>query len=413
MPVHTEYSVVGLPLNAAPAMTMHVDINSCFATLEQQANPLLRGVPVAVAAYAQPFGCILAASREAKMWGVTTGMRVREGKELCPFLVVMEGDPNKYRFIHGRLKEILSSYSDRVSPKSIDEFVTDLSHTPSRHDLPRLSSEIKQRIRCEVGEWITVSIGVGPNRFLAKLGADIDKPDGFQVIDHRNLVDVYGRIDLTTFCGINTRYEKRLHEQGIFTPLQFLNADITTLRAAFRSVVSRDWYLRLRGYEVDDFNFTRRSYGQSYVLPRPSPESVWRPILAKLVDKATRRMRQDGYACKGVWLYLNFGALGGWHTSHIGKSAVFASPDCYQRALSLQDRCPVNYPVKQIAVSFAELEPLAILQLSLTDNIPRQRDLYRAVDAVNDRYGTYTLHPASMLGTATYVPDRIAFGTPR
>src|SRR5690606_12145758 len=132
--------------------------------------------------------------------------------------------------------------------------------------------------------------------------------------------------------------------------------------------------------------------------------------LAKLVDKAARRMRQDGYACRGAWLYLNFGTLGGWHKSHVGKTPLFTSSDCYKLALSIREKCPVNYPVKQIAVSFAELESLAVLQLSMVQNVPRQRDLYTAVDAVNDRYGTYTLHPASMLGTSSYVPDRIAFG---
>lgn len=399
-----------LSLNLAPPTVMHVDINSCFATLEQQANPLLRGVPLAVAAYAQPFGCILAASREAKLWGVQTGMRVQEGKECCPFLVVMEADPHKYRFIHDGLHDVLTRYSDSVHPKSIDEFVVDLTHSPARHDLAGTSRGIKAGIRDKLGEWITVSIGVGPSRFLGKLGADIDKPDGFQVIDHRNLVSVYEKIGLKTFCGINTRLERRLNEQGIMTPLEFLNADSTRLRAAFRSVVSRDWYLRLRGYEVDDFEFARRSYGQSYVLPHAASESEWLPILGKLVDKATRRMRGDGYACRSAWLYLSFGRLGGWHVSHRTKNAVFTPADCLALAESLYAKCPVRHPVKQIAVSFSDLSSLGELQLSLLQNFPKLKTLTEAMDAVNDRYGSYTLHAASMLGTGTYVPDRIAFG---
>lgn len=398
-------------LNPAQPLVMHVDINSCFATLEQQANPQLRGVPLAVAAYAQPFGCILAASREAKLWGVKTGMRVQEGRDLCPFLVVREGDPHKYRFVHRRLRRILDTYSDRTYPKSIDEFVLDLSRTPSQFDPAQLGPLLKDRIRREVGEWITVSVGIGPSRFLAKLGSDLDKPDGFRLLHAGNLLDTYRRMDdLKTFCGINFRLERRLHAQGIYTPLQFLSASLTTLRAAFRSVLARDWYLRLRGYEVDDFDFARRSFGQSYVLPQPLPESGWQPILAKLVDKATRRMRHDGYGCRSAWLSLSFGSRGSWHTSRTGRVTVFTPADCYRLAVSLYDRCPVHLSVKQVAVSFSDLEPLAVQQLSLTRNLPRLHALTQAADAVNDRYGPYTLHFASMLGTSRYVPDRIAFG---
>src|SRR5687767_1243547 len=100
-----------LPFNKTPPTKLHIDLNSCFATAEQQANPLLRGRPIAVAAYATPNGCILAPSVEAKRYGVKTGMRVKDGVQLCPQLLVLASDPEKYRFINRSLARLLSSYT--------------------------------------------------------------------------------------------------------------------------------------------------------------------------------------------------------------------------------------------------------------------------------------------------------------
>ena len=399
-----------IDLNRVPPTVMHLDINSCFATLEQQSNPLYRGVPLVVAAYNAPYGCILAASKEAKLWGVKTGMRVDEGKARCPFLITREADPDKYRFIHYQLKNILDEYSDRVYPKSIDEFVINLSHTPHSLDLEALTKRLKTRIRREVGEWITVSVGVGPNRFLAKLGSDIDKPDGFKIISYLNLLSIYSRISLTDFCGINHRLAHRLKEQGIFTPTDFLSSSLTVLRGAFRSVLARDWYLRVRGYEVDEVEFDRRSFGQSYVLPRPMKEKDWFPIMNKLVDKAGSRMRGSGFGARGAHLYLSFGSGGSWGQGHKSKELVFTNSDLSALIRALYRRCPFKLSVKQIAISFFELSPLENMQLALTQDLLRTRDLTLAIDHVNNLYGPYTLHSASMLGSSNFVPDRIAFG---
>src|SRR4029079_6897865 len=115
----TSNNFLELPLNPAEPTVMHIDLNSCFATIEQQANRKLRGRPVAVAAYTSPRGCILAPSIEAKTYGVKTGMMVAEGKELCPDLLILNSDPPKYRDAHLRLKKIFESYTNSVTPKSI------------------------------------------------------------------------------------------------------------------------------------------------------------------------------------------------------------------------------------------------------------------------------------------------------
>lgn len=158
--------------NPAPPLVMHIDFNSCFASIEQQANPLLRGKPVVVAAYASPKGCILAASREAKTMGkIKTGMQVQQARTLIPNLIVLEPDSMKYRAAHRALYKLLLSYTSDVEPKSIDEFVCYFQDFKTRPDPKAMALEIKSRIKSELGEYLTVSIGFGPNRFLAKQAA--------------------------------------------------------------------------------------------------------------------------------------------------------------------------------------------------------------------------------------------------
>ena len=118
-----DYLANNLPFNPKPSTIMHIDLNSCFATIEQQANPLLRNRPIAVAAYITGNGCILAPSIEAKKLGIKVGMRVREAKLLCPSLQILAPDPWKYRNIHTRLRDLISTYTADFTPKSIDEFV--------------------------------------------------------------------------------------------------------------------------------------------------------------------------------------------------------------------------------------------------------------------------------------------------
>ncbi len=385
---------------------MHIDLNSCFASVEQQANPLLRGKPVAVAAYAKSYGAILAPSVEAKLYGIKTGMSVRDALELCPFLIVREADPPKYRQVHKQIGDLLNDYSDHVISKSIDEFVLTL---PSGSDPVGVSREIKSRIKSEIGDYLRVSIGVSTNQILAKLASGLHKPDGFDIIDHTNYSEVYGRIKLQEFCGINIRNEARLHRVGIFTATQFYEADIQTLKSAFQSVLGRYWYTRLRGYEVDDVEFARRSYGQSYVLPHPMDIEEWRPILAKLIAKAARRLRSSGYYSTGIGLSLHFGDKSRWHTTHQGSSAIHDDANLLSFALSLYERDSPKKLVKKIAVTCFGLET-DTGQLSCLVDTTKQKSLVKSLDTLNDKWGEYSVTYGSFLGSSGHVRDAIAFG---
>lgn len=140
-----KFNFENLQFNSKTSNIMHIDINSCFATIEQQANPLIRNRPVVVAAYNSNNGCILASSVDAKKLGIKTGMHVRNGKNIYPNLIVLEPDPIKYRHVHKKLKELLLEYTPDVIPKSIDEFVLNLENTPSQKiGIIKASLEIKK-----------------------------------------------------------------------------------------------------------------------------------------------------------------------------------------------------------------------------------------------------------------------------
>ena len=142
-----------LPLNTTRPLIMHIDLNSCFAIIEQQANPLYRNKPLVVAAYDSPGGMILASSYEAKALGIKLGYSVRDARQVCPKIIVLTPDPQKYREANKRFSKILFEYTNNVVPKSIDEFVVDLRNSPSVNNgktMEEIGYEIKDKIKSSI-----------------------------------------------------------------------------------------------------------------------------------------------------------------------------------------------------------------------------------------------------------------------
>lgn len=426
--MQSKYSTLQLSFNLSPPFLMHIDLNSCFASVEQQANPFLRGKPVAVCAYTTPSGCILAASVEAKRLGIKTGMRVKEGKLLCRNLVILPSDPWKYRNVHLKLKKLLENYSSEVIPKSIDEFVVDFSgyeiasSRASRNDNTRIpyggsqlkgvALKIKKRIKEEVGDWLTVSIGIAPNRFLAKLASNFHKPDGLDEINCKNYLDCYLGLKLTDLPYIKARNALRLNRVGIHSVFDFYNAPLWKLRAAFHSINGYYWYMRLRGYEIDDVTFARRSYGNSYALPKPfSKIEDLSPIISKLTEKMSFRLRRAGYMASGVHLAIVYRNGHFWHKGIGFDKGFFESGDIYKKILQIFNLNPYKFPVGNVFVSVYNLKKITSLQLNFFEDIVRKKKLSEAVDGINERWGDFVISPARMLlGNKEMVPDRIAFG---
>ena len=406
-----------LDLNYNQPLIMHIDLNSCFAMIEQQANPLIRRKPVAVAAYDTPRGIILAASYEAKAKGIKVGVSVREAKLISPEIVIMTPDPDKYFDAHRRFKKVLLNYTSEITPKSVDEFVIDFSGSLAIQKglaLEAVGRQIKQDLKQELGEYVTVNIGIAPNRFLAKLAAGLNKPDGMDHISASNLRDTYANLGLIDLPGINYRYAARLNLAGIYTPLQFLDAPLWQLkREVFKSIVGFYWYLRLRGHEVDSLSFDRKSFGQQYALGQKTtdPQELSR-LLMKLCEKAGRRLRSQGFEARGVHFWMTFEDRTYWAKRRQLTSAIYSTQDIFTQAQRLMLSAPIPVKVTNIGVSVFKLGATHPVQLGLFDDTRLDtRALATAADIINDRYGEFTMVPALMANMQDVIIKRVAFGS--
>lgn len=403
--------------NPERPLVMHIDLNSCFATVEQQARPMLRGKPVGIANRGSDNTALVTASYEAKAMGVKVGMKVREAKILCPDLVVVETDPSKYRYVYHRLLDIMREYSSHVTMKSIDEGIIDFHNTTAEmqgRDLVEIGYEIKQRLKDEIGVWMRCNIGIATNRFLAKQAAGLHKPDGLDVITPANVRETLATLKLTDLTGIASRNEKRLNSVGIFTPLQFLDADPVVLqRIVFKSVVGRWWYDRLRGYEVDDVESDIKRVGRQYVLE--SFNLTHKEIsqrLHHLCESVGARMRSQQKSARGIYVYAKTLDHEYWHSSTLSLLPFSSDQTIYTLARRLFDQAPDR--LKEIGIHCYELEPIEDPQISFfNDQIVRERQVTHAIDGINKQYGERTIHSADTLGTGIYVKQKIPFGSTR
>lgn len=402
---------------------MHVDLNSCFATIEQQANPMFRGKPLVVAAYTSRNGCILAASIEAKRLGIKTGMRVRDGLSVYPRLVVLAPDPEKYRWVNRKLQALLSSYTPYLSIESIDEMVMDLAGTTAlkRSSMISIAWDIKERIKNEIGEWLTVSIGIAPNRYLAKVASGLHKPDGLDVITKENIETVFQTITLEDLCGIKAGNAGRLRLAGIRTPVEFCRASPIALVAALHSKTGWDWWQRLHGYhpsassgqgtEAPFGGPQQKTYGQSFALGIarvPSDPEVAK-IMAQLIVKMGRRLRTAGFVAYGMSVSFLFTDYSHWVKNLRTQEPLFADSDFLTHARALLIVAP-GKPVRIVSVTSFHLTPRGTGQIPLWNTDERKWRITDAIDAIANRWGEFTVTPGRMLAMEQKVLDRIAFG---
>jgi DNA polymerase-4 len=257
-------------------------------------------------------------------------------------------------------------------------------------------------------------VGIATNRFLAKTAAGLHKPDGLDVITSQNISQVLGELKLTDLTGIAGRNEKRLNSVGIFTPLDFLHADVTTLqKVVFKSVVGVWWYKRLRGWEVDDVSTDIKRVGRQYVLERfdLSHDEITQR-LHHLCESVGSRMRSQNKSARGIYVYGKTLEREYWHSSSLSQLPFSSDQTIYAMAQRLFANAPSR--LKEIGVHCYELESIDDPQLSFfNDQIARERQVTSAIDDINKRWGERTVHSAGTLGTGIYVKQKIPFGSTR
>jgi len=262
--------------------------------------------------------------------------------------------------------------------------------------------------------WMRCNIGIATNRFLAKTAAGLHKPDGLDVITSHNIRDILDGMKLTDLTGIASRNEHRLNSVGIMTPLQFLDADPVALRRiVFKSVVGEWWYKRLRGFEVDDVETHIQRVGRQYVLERfdlTHTEITQR--LHHLCESVGSRMRSQGKAARGVYVYAKTLDRNYWHSSTLSPLPFYSDSSIYAQAIQLFSKAPDA--IREIGIHCYELTEFEESQMSLfADEIIRERQVVEAVDVLNKRFGERTVHSANTLDTGIYVSTKIPFGSTR
>ena len=401
-------------LNLEPPRIMHIDLNSAFASAEQQAWPGLRGRPMGVTNRLSPECCVIAASYEAKALGIKVGTRRSEALALCPEFVILETDPSKYTHMYLNLLRIMKRYSPNVRMKSIDEGVIDFHGIKGidNSKLIRIGLEIKQRMKSEVGPWMRLNVGIGPNRFLAKMAASLHKPDGLDLIDHRNVVQMYRQLELEDLTGIADAYGARLRAHGIFTPLQFLEANDELLRRrVFKSIHGLHWHQRLRGYEVDDYETSLGMVGRQWMVKNPTNDDAFlRSCLHYLTETVGMKLRYRNVEARGVCVWMSFSRGGGWKDKRMYRTTFYTNQDIWERVSRLFDQRPKHMVVNCLGIYLYELTPSTKSQLSMFDDVTKASFLTKAVDEINDFYGTFTVFSADTLTGTQNVKQKIPFG---
>jgi DNA polymerase-4 len=283
-----------------------LDFNSYFASVEQELRPELRGRPLGILPVMAETTCCIAASYEAKRLGIKTGTLVAEARKLCPEVVFVQARPSVYVEMHHQLMDVVNSVIAITEVLSIDEVVCELTGSWQREEVVvKLAQEAKAKIRGQVGKCLTSSVGIGPNRFIAKMASNMQKPDGLTVVHEEDLPQALYRLKLGDIHGIGRAMLTRLERYGIRTVEALCQADRTSLRRIWGGMEGERLYDRLRGVDVPVVPTRRGSIGHSHVLPPPLRyDQGAYAVLSKLTQKAARRMRSEGFLAQRfeVWV---------------------------------------------------------------------------------------------------------------
>jgi DNA polymerase-4 len=415
---------------------LHIDLNSFFASVEQQLHPEYRGKPIAVVPTMADTTCCIAASYEAKAFKVKTGTQVGEARKMCPGIILVEGDHTEYAKYSKAINDAVDLICPVAHNTSIDEMTCQLigrEQEPPR--ARKIALDIKQSIYKNVGEALRCSIGMAPNRYLAKIASDMQKPDGLIGLLPSQLPRAIAHLELHDLPGVGARTEARLNAKGIHTMEQLLTLDRTGMHNLFNSVWGDRMYHWLRGDVTGDDGATvtsdvQKSLGHSHVMAPEfrSDEGAW-AVANKLLHKAAMRLRMEKFYAGSMAVTIRYQLTreqaermkSRRHTSgikHSGWGLEAKFHDC-QDTLTLLDimrqiwrQRPQGEESQRpffVGITLRELIPENEHQEDLFGDPDNRTQLSATMDKLNLKYGHTTLHFGSMLPARESAPTRIAF----
>jgi len=399
----------------------HIDMNSYFASVAQQMNPLLRGKPIGVGGKPGTRGIIAAASREAKKRGVKTAMSAYEALRLCPELIIVDGDMDAVVETTNRFLDIFRRYTDEVEVFSVDEAFLDVTDWHERYGGPvKMARMIKADMRRELGECITASIGIAENKLLAKLASDLQKPDGIVVLSKSSsstglfvriglsdpgvrfetFDEITKTLPLTELCGIAERLRIRLERIGITTIEELGRAPVGALIDEFGPVAGTKLHLMGNGEDpspVISVVDSPKSFGHSYTMPADvTDREILRKTLFALAEKVARRMRREGFSGRHIGVYVRYYDFSGTGEGMMRKNFTDDGLEIFRAAWKLARPLVGTRPARLLGVHVSEISHRGQIPLFPADR--RRVALIDAADEVNDRYGERTVEPLVTLG---------------
>jgi len=395
---------------------LYIDINSYFATIEQQVNPDLRNKPVAVVPVLSDSTCAIAASYEAKLKGINTGTKIYEAKKLCPELICIQSRHPLYIEYHHKIFNEIDRYLHVDHIFSIDEGACRLTGKYRLQEEALGAAQIiKKAIKTNIGEYITCSIGIAPNRYLAKIVSNMQKPDGLSVINPEELPSKLYPLNLKSLPGIGAKTRDRLIKNGISSVERLCSLDRPKLKAMWGSIWGEKvWYL-IRGADLPLEETKNSTIGHSKVLaPEEQKIEQAKNILVALTQKAASRLRSRKLFTTSLLLTVDLKS-GKSYKESIKIELSNDNSTILKYVIKAWDKIFArhgikNLGVKKIGISFYNLQAVSN-QLTFED-LGKQRKkqkLSTVLDSINKKMGINTI--ALGIVTKTYASEEIvAFG---
>ena len=387
--------------------SLFVDFNSYFASVEQHEDETLRGHPVGVVPVAAETTSLIAASYEAKAFGVSTGTLVRDARRLCPGIQIRVARPERYVYWHHRLIEAIDRAIPIARVGSIDEVACELvGRQRQRAMAEAIAAQVKHEVSLAApGGAIRCSIGIAPNDFLAKTASDMRKPDGLTVIEQAELPQALHGLTLRDLCGIGASMEARLHEAGISTVEELTAADKHRLRHVWGGIEGERMWGLLRGAWLPVAATVRGSIGHSHVLGPELRNAVGaRAVLKKLLVKAAMRMRREEMLGGALAVRIRF--VG--HELRWERDLTFDHTDDSRELLQLLNSMldsgqrkrllpgPTNAVPLSVSVTLLRLVPRTQSSGSLFAPTDDPRKVDALVDRINAKFGYNKVYFGSM-----------------
>jgi DNA polymerase IV len=380
---------------------LHVDMDAFYASVEAVKDPSLRGIPVVVGGLGGR-GVVTSASYEARAFGVTSAMPIVRAKRLCPHAVFLPNDFAAYSEFSARIREVFDSFTPLVEPMSLDEAFLDVSGSVRLFGAPvEIAAQIKGRI-ADLG--LVCTVGVAPNKFLAKLASTRAKPDGLLPIPAAAVEEFLHPLPVTALWGVGEQTGEALTRLGLRTIGDVARVPRRTLERALGDALGAHLHSLARG--IDDRPVVTaepaKSVGSEETFARDLDDrhDIHREIL-RLADRTAGRLREKGLCGRTVTLKVRFSNFTTITRSRTLPAEVDTGPEIYSAARDLYDRLGPDRPrIRLLGVSASGLAPgppRRQLDLIATGPGPKLGDAARAIDAIRHRFGDEAVGPATLL----------------